>query len=312
MMINLLLETVLRVSLSVSCLITPVDSSAAASQFIVEVAAPSDGKPINTICPVTSDEEVDPRFSVLVDGRVIGLCCRKCVTRFKADPQRYLASLPVSLANAAPVASDEPNATREAEHSHEHPDDVADGHQDNHVHDHADEAGAQNHAADSHSGESGTGHDHDRDHASESRSRIMVWLGKFHPPSTHLPIGILIGAALAEIGFILRRERWLRQASGFCLFIAMLGALGAMTLGWFNAGFVLLDDDWVQATHRWLGTSTAVLFIITFILFVRTRGCLIKRRELAYRAMLLICVSVVGATGFLGGALIYGLDHYSF
>lgn len=302
MIVNFLLGTIAKVCLSISCLLAPVDSPATASTHIVIAAAPSDATPINSICPVTSDEEVDPRFTVVVDGQVIGLCCKKCVTRFKADPDQYLPNLRVMLTQVNAEFGEDPPPL---EHMHEHATD-----EENQPHPDADtshedaDTGAEPHEAHD--------HDHTKDHSDGGRSPFIAWLGKLHPPSTHLPIGLLFGAVLAEIGFLVRKERWLRQAAGFCLFIAMLGALGAMTLGWFNAGFVLFDDDWVQATHRWLGTSTAVLSVIAFILYVRTRGCLIKRRELAYRTMLLLCVTLVGATGFLGGALIYGLDHYSF
>lgn len=50
-------------------------------------------KPINTTCPV-SGAPVDPKYSVLYEGRVIGFCCPNCPKEFWADPQKFLAKLP--------------------------------------------------------------------------------------------------------------------------------------------------------------------------------------------------------------------------
>jgi len=49
--------------------------------------------PINTVCPV-SDKPVDPKYSVVYEGRVIGFCCQNCPKTFWDDPEAYLAKLP--------------------------------------------------------------------------------------------------------------------------------------------------------------------------------------------------------------------------
>jgi YHS domain-containing protein/mono/diheme cytochrome c family protein len=48
--------------------------------------------PINSVCPV-SGSSVDPRYSVVFDGRVIGFCCPNCPKTFWDDPQAFLAKL---------------------------------------------------------------------------------------------------------------------------------------------------------------------------------------------------------------------------
>ena len=50
-------------------------------------------KPINTVCPV-SDKPVDPKYSVVYEGRVIGFCCQNCPKTFWDDPEAFLAKLP--------------------------------------------------------------------------------------------------------------------------------------------------------------------------------------------------------------------------
>lgn len=56
------------------------------------VAAVPTTQPVNKICPVTKDA-IDPNITVVYDGKVIAFCCKDCVDKFKADPQKYLKDL---------------------------------------------------------------------------------------------------------------------------------------------------------------------------------------------------------------------------
>ncbi len=279
--------------------VDPVGSAPAASQK-------TEGKPINALCPVTGDEEVDPRFTVEYKGKTIGLCCRKCLTKFKADPEAYVAN----LAGFETVSFDaEPGSEPgrdDADHAHD------DGDDDHADHDDADESGGhepQEHA--DHTEHGGEDHNHATDH-DRSGSKVLDLLGKLHPPATHLPIGMLIGAALAEIGLMLTGRDMFRHAAAFCVALSAAGAVAAASLGWLNGGFVLIDSDWVQATHRWLGTSTALLSLVTLALLVHvSRPSDVPRSRTAFRAALFLSTGLVGATGFFGGALVYGLNHYA-
>ena len=49
--------------------------------------------PINTACPVTG-KAVDPQYSIVYEGRVIGFCCPNCPKTFWLDPAPYLSALP--------------------------------------------------------------------------------------------------------------------------------------------------------------------------------------------------------------------------
>jgi hypothetical protein len=48
--------------------------------------------PINAVCPV-SGNPVNPKYSVVFEGRVIGFCCPNCPKDFWADPERFRAAL---------------------------------------------------------------------------------------------------------------------------------------------------------------------------------------------------------------------------
>ena len=230
--------------------------------------SPEHGQAINTMCPITPEEEVDPAFTIEYEGQTIGFCCRKCRTRFDEDPEAYLAELPM-LQTVSMTTNSEPS------HDDEH-----------------------DHAVDHDKGKSGL-------------AKFISWLGKFHPPATHLPIGMLIGAALAEGLFIMTKRDMFRHAGAFCVVIAGFGALAAVTLGWFNGGFTLVDDQWVQTVHRWLGTSTTLLTLLSVgLLFRASRTGAKPSARLSYRVSLFTAAGMIGATGFFGGALVYGLNHY--
>jgi YHS domain-containing protein len=51
-----------------------------------------DGKPFNTICPV-STEEADPEITYTYEGKTYAVCCNNCLKRFKADPEKYISRL---------------------------------------------------------------------------------------------------------------------------------------------------------------------------------------------------------------------------
>lgn len=313
MFFSVFLAEVLHVCLSLSCLLSnQVFPSQAVVQpalltFVERAVAPADSGPINTTCPVTTDEEIDPRFTAVYNGRTIGFCCRRCRTKFERDPEAYVAQIP-QLINASLMATDQPIGEAGDEHAHEHGDmeaspEHAEHGEEDADHDHADaEKGEQ----------AGRAHDHAHDHGGGDRSALIVWLGQFHPPLTHLPIGLLMGAALGEVLLILTKRESLRYAVNYCIWVGALGALGVATLGWFNAGFVLVDDDWVQLTHRWLGTATAVLALVTLIVLARTtRGEDPDRSRSGLRVALFTTVVLISAAGFFGGALVYGLNHYA-
>lgn len=51
-------------------------------------ATPAGLKPVNEKCPVTGSA-VDPRYSIVHEGRVIGFCCPNCPREFWSDPKKF-------------------------------------------------------------------------------------------------------------------------------------------------------------------------------------------------------------------------------
>jgi uncharacterized membrane protein/mono/diheme cytochrome c family protein len=144
--------------------------------------------------------------------------------------------------------------------------------------------------------------------------RALRWVGKLHPVSTHFPVGLMMAAVLAEaLAWWTRRDSWL-QTVRFLVIIAALGGLGAAGLGWVNAYFSSYNKE-VGALlwwHRWLGTGTAVWAGICAVLVIIDTCAEGTKSRQRFRGALLLGAALVGISGFLGSALIYGLDHYSF
>lgn len=139
--------------------------------------------------------------------------------------------------------------------------------------------------------------------------RLLAWFGKFHPVATHFPIALLTMAALGEFLLLWRPRALYRDAVRFCVWAGAIGALVTAPLGWFFAGFRIVDEEWVMTAHRWAGTGVAIWALPLLVLSERAQRS--GESRAAFRAALFFGAALVGAAGFLGGSLIYGLGHYA-
>lgn len=270
-------------------------------------------RPTNTMCPVTTDESIDPDVFTEYEGERIYFCCRRCLRQFERNPQEYVVNLAAFMSQDEHVHEDEEDThdlddlqagdATNAEHSHDQ--DEAHEHNGADDHAHADADGGHDEQT------AASNHDHEHDHGSELPA-FLQWLGNFHPPSVNFPVGLLVAAALAELLLIVTRRSWFASAARFCIWIGALGAIVAASLGWLFGGIQLTDSDGIMTTHRWLGTSTAILALIVLGLSEsHHRQPDAPARTRLYRGALFLSAALVSATGFFGGAMIYGIDHYA-
>jgi uncharacterized membrane protein len=145
--------------------------------------------------------------------------------------------------------------------------------------------------------------------------RVINWLGKFHPVSTHFPVALLMTAVLAEgFAWFFRRGEWMLLVR----FLVVLGALSSVptvVLGWcaefpLRAGSELAT---IYRFHQVLGTATSAWALVcaTLVCIAECEEGSPARRR--FRGALLLGAFMVGLAGFLGGALAAGgLDHYKF
>ncbi len=149
--------------------------------------------------------------------------------------------------------------------------------------------------------------------APPTSKKLLRWIGRFHPVSTHFPVALMLVAVLAEgLAWWTRRESW-QQTVRFLVIVAALGAVATGVLGWINASFTSYvgQNATILTWHRWLGTATAVWALVCAALAVMDEcreGTPARQR---FRGALLAGAALVSITGFLGSALIYGLDHYA-
>jgi uncharacterized membrane protein/mono/diheme cytochrome c family protein len=142
-----------------------------------------------------------------------------------------------------------------------------------------------------------------------SSEKLIAWFGKFHPAAVHFPIALLTAAAVAEFLRLATGKSTFESVSRFCIWFGLLTAVGAAALGWSAASARQTDASWVLTAHRWLGTSTVACAGLVLILGE------VSRRSAPFRIWFGITLfgvaGVVLVTGFFGGALVFGLDHYA-
>jgi len=157
-------------------------------------------------------------------------------------------------------------------------------------------------------------HDHLVDHgAPDEPSRLLTFMGKFHPVAIHIPIALVLVAALAELLAMMTRNGTFEKVSRFNINVAVLGAAVSVGLGLLAGMSADFPGDYARPfwLHKWIGITMAVFIAVAAVLseLACRRGG--SRCRWGYRAVLLLCVALVGAAGYFGGQLVYGLNHYA-
>jgi NAD-dependent SIR2 family protein deacetylase len=73
---------------------TKVDTNNTDPQYN-EVVSVKEGTPVNSVCPVSGEELGDDMQLIKYHGEIIGVCCKKCLAKIKADPDKYLKRLKI-------------------------------------------------------------------------------------------------------------------------------------------------------------------------------------------------------------------------
>jgi NAD-dependent SIR2 family protein deacetylase len=71
---------------------TQVDTKNTDPQYN-QVVSVKEGTPVNSLCPVSGEELGDDMQLIKYHGEIIGVCCKKCLAKIKADPDKYLKRL---------------------------------------------------------------------------------------------------------------------------------------------------------------------------------------------------------------------------
>lgn len=137
--------------------------------------------------------------------------------------------------------------------------------------------------------------------------RLMSWIGRTHPFAVHFPIALFPVALVALV--LARRRGETVELIRALIIVAGAASVVAAVLGWFTGGFVLVDADAVQLWHRWIGTGLAAIGGGVGLWALR-------RRDSVYGRGMVIALSAVTlillVQGWLGAALVHGMDHMNF
>lgn len=230
----------------------------------------------NEICPVMTDERVDPEIFIEFEGQRVYFCCQRCKVKFQRNAEPFRDSL--AMVMQASSVDDAGNDKQQSDMQQ------------------SDETREPQSAAVS--------------SEQSIASRFIDWLGRLHPAVVHFPIALLIGAAIAELLLMRTGNVTYDGAVRFCIGLGVIGALAAAILGWCYGGFRLVDDNWLMMAHRWVGTSTAIWSLIIAGFIPKSGATARANNRGAFRFVLFLGAIAVGVSGFFGGALVYGLDHY--
>lgn len=239
-----------------------------------------DTQPINATCPVMSGEPVDTNITTVHNGRTIAFCCDTCLTKFKAAPQRYLSGLPGFATTS--------QATQAAASAGPGPDAAA----------HEPDAAAPR------------GGPSAEEHGEVGQERVP-WLGRVHPVLVHFPIA---GLMLALLGFGLHavtRRAEFAGADLVPLAVAGLSSIAAVISGNIAADAMRFGPRLHEIAELHEALSTTVMILSLGLLALRC-WCWTGLRGpwwWVYGSGLLVACILVGATGYLGGALVHGPEH---
>jgi len=226
---------------------------------------------INKMCPVMTDEEVDPEMTITFRGKKVGFCCDICIEKFKANPDRYLPRLPQFASAPASDPDDSPDAASDPE--------------------------AAEHSRDG-----------SIESAVDDRS---PWWGRVHPVLVHFPLAGMPLALLGFLAWIRRGSESFAKADVAPLLAATVAAILAVNSGKtlgdalrFSASMQEIVED-----HEWYSERIMVLAIALSVLRIWRWNRMTGKWRWVYGGGLLLACGMLGYTGFLGGSLVFGPDH---
>lgn len=146
--------------------------------------------------------------------------------------------------------------------------------------------------------------------------RAFEFQGLFHPASVHFPIALLVISTVFLFLSFFNRESF-EPAAFHCLWIGALSSVAACIMGWgyaihegYGSGYSFDFQNSNIDRHRWLGiaVSAIALILIPMARAVRQRGDG-GMRFLWFVGSVIVLLGI-STTGYQGGELTYGEDHY--
>lgn len=129
---------------------------------------------------------------------------------------------------------------------------------------------------------------------------ISEFLGRFHPVLVHLPIGILLIAAVFYVLSLREQYKSLQQATTVALLLGMMSAVGSCISGYLLSISGDYEADMVS-THKWMGFAVAAVAIVSYFLHTRKNN--------AVKWTIGLMTVLIFITGHSGGSITHGSDY---
>ncbi len=129
---------------------------------------------------------------------------------------------------------------------------------------------------------------------------ISAGIGRLHPVFVHLPIGILLFAAL--LFFVSKKQRFanLSAAVAPALAIGSFFSVLSCITGYLLSISDAYNED-IIFKHQWLGIATAVTSVICYFVYQKKRSI--------FGIFISLLTTLIMVTGHYGGSLTHGADY---
>ena len=224
---------------------------------------------INKMCPVMTEEEVDPAMTITFRGKMVAFCCDTCMEKFKANPDKYLPRLPqFASAPDGDGSADAASNPGRAEHSH---------------------GGSIEPVADDRPPWWGRVHP------------VLV-----HFPLAGMPLALLGFLAWIRRGSESFAKADIAPLLAATV-AAILAVNSGKTLEDATRFSVSMRE--IVQDHEWYSERIMVLAIALSVLRIWRWNRMTGKWRWVYGGGLLLVCGLLGYTGFLGGSLVFGPDH---
>jgi mono/diheme cytochrome c family protein/uncharacterized membrane protein len=129
---------------------------------------------------------------------------------------------------------------------------------------------------------------------------IPEFIGRFHPVLVHLPIGVLLLAALFQLMGRKEKFKSLHAAAGIALFWGMLSAVASCISGFLLSNTDSYDEALIFK-HQWFGIAVAVTSVVAYYLN--------KKNYAPAKYIIMLMALLIIITGHLGGSITHGSDY---
>ncbi len=130
----------------------------------------------------------------------------------------------------------------------------------------------------------------------------MGFTDPIHPPLTHIPIGLVVGALIFGLTAWLLRRPALGQAARYCLGLAWLFIIPTVLLGFMDWQHYY-QGAWLMPIVVKIGLAGFLFVLLSIGLILVITG---REESKALLAIYVIAFLTVGGLGYFGGRLVFG------